>query len=416
MKHDGGRGGEDGEDGASEDGAGGARDGGAQPAAPATAQLGLQPSVGEYASALGAVATAFLLPPLAARQKLRLSTLHRQLTALPCRATEPPATSQPSSSSPSASPPARPRSPAGGALLRGAPLASSAGHGRRPRIRRQRACFRARPGRRGRRRVAARHAREVLLRVAPAPPAALAELSVVELNVTYARAGEVDTLCCGWASCCSARRSRRARRHWRRRRCPCGQRLHPRPLPAAPGGRRRSPSRSRPSRWRWRRRRRVCRPTCSRPPPSCSSWSPTARRDDAHRREHQHDEDLDDRRRRGGGARAFVALCEATPCGCCSAWTARTEQATPRPGPRRRRSRSKRRFEEALAFALLLAKSSVPPFDGTAADHAAERERFLATYESKAHDPFAMMVDDDPSVSYAPLRVHDFDLESVLPP
>ena len=71
----------------------------------------------------------------------------------------------------------------------------------------------------------------------------------------------------------------------------------------------------------------------------------------------------------------------------------------------------------ALAFAPLLAKSStVPPFDGTAAEHAAERERLLATYESKAHDPFAMMVDDDPSVSYAPLRVHDFDLESVLPP
>ena len=72
---------------------------------------------------------------------------------------------------------------------------------------------------------------------------------------------------------------------------------------------------------------------------------------------------------------------------------------------------------EALAFAPLLAKSStVPPFDGTAAEHAAERERLLATYESKAHDPFAMMVDDDPSVSYAPLRVHDFDLEAVLPP
>ena len=33
----------------------------------------------------------------------------------------------------------------------------------------------------------------------------LAELSlVVELNVTYARAGEVDTLCCGWADCRSA--------------------------------------------------------------------------------------------------------------------------------------------------------------------------------------------------------------------
>ena len=125
----------------------------------------------------------------------------------------------------------------------------------------------------------------------------------------------------------------------------------------------------------------------------------------------------------GHGSQAlasFAALCEVpdTLWLLQRVWTARTEQATPRPGTAAPTlAEQATLFEEALAFAPLLAKSStVPPFDGTAAEHAAERERLLATYESKAHDPFAMMVDDDPSVSYAPLRVHDFDLESVLPP
>ena len=153
------------------------------PAAPATAQLGLQPSVGEYASAVGAVATAFLPSPLAARQKLRLSTLHRQLTTLPRRATEPPATSQPSfvltigepASAPAVGPPAGAlltrralrlcvvRRPAAGGLefvgnvlaLALDPAADTGG-----------AAWPLPP-----------HAREVLLRAPPAPPAALAELS-----------------------------------------------------------------------------------------------------------------------------------------------------------------------------------------------------------------------------------------------
>ena len=270
------------------------------------------------------------------------------------------------------------------------------------------------------------HAREVLLRVAPAPPAALAELSlVVELNVTYARAGEVDTLCCGWAELPLGEALAPGAAALAAQALPLsgGNALHPRPLPAAPGGQPTLTVSLAPV-------APALEAAAARLPADVLAPAAFAPFLVAHRQlcattrtvaNTKHDEDL----RMIGGAAAvalasFAALCEApdTLWLLQRVWTARTEQATPRPGTAAPTlAEQATLFEEALAFAPLLAKSStVPPFDGTAADHAAERERLLATYESKAHDPFAMMVDDDPSVSYAPLRVHDFDLESVLPP
>ena len=228
------------------------------------------------------------------------------------------------------------------------------------------------------------HAREVLLRVAPAPPAALAELSlVVELNVTYARAGEVDTL---WL---------------RLGELPLGEALTPGAAAAA--------AQALPSRAATPSTRARCsaapggaadatvslaavapalEAAAARLPADVLAPAAFAPFLVAHRQlcattrtvaNTKHDEDL----RMIGGAAAvalasFAALCEApdTLWLLQRVWTARTEQATPRPGTAAPTlAEQATLFEEALAFAPLLAKSStVPPFDGAVADHAAERE------------------------------------------